>query len=119
VLATFSPSRRSQCLIDALAGHLEMPLGRQKHLSANPTNQELAAAWYKVRSRCDGNNDSRWPVSLRLRVAYGRPVASIFTESSESTDEMVVEFDTHFLSGFSLVDTEAFSFSNFANCSRT
>jgi hypothetical protein len=27
--------------------------------------------------------------------------------------------DTHSLSGFSLVDAEAFSFSNFANCSRT
>jgi len=26
--------------------------------------------------------------------------------------------DTHSLSGFSLVDTEPFSFSNFANCSR-
>ena len=27
--------------------------------------------------------------------------------------------DTHFLSGFSAVDVEPFSFSHFANCSRT
>jgi hypothetical protein len=54
---------------------------------------------------------------IERRVIF--EVRNHFREALARGEGLLANADTHFLSGFSLFDTEPFSFSNFANCSRT
>jgi hypothetical protein len=82
------------------------------HLSGNPTYRELR----QFADRLLGS----WTINFRLSITRVRALsANWFARACPRARELRANADTHFLSGFSMVDTESFSFSNFANRSRT